>query len=329
MRLSKTTRLRWCAILAGLLLARGEVRAAQSLTGGFPRLDSGARGTALAGNLTAVAEGPEAIAWNPAGLLSLERRELAFTYADLFQLGLVTQSAVQFGWPRMRRELRWEDGTIRRVPLPPPAERVLGLYLSSLRGELGEENHYLEVQAGLAYAWRLPLGVRAGTVYRFLHAESDLKETGARGHALDLGLQRPLGPFRLGLAAANLASTLLWRDGGQGTRPGVDLDEPLAERWSCGLAWSPRRVPLLLTVQGDWSGASFRARQQGAGGEWRPHPVVALRGGFRRREDALGTRSEWSTGLGLAAAGFRLDYGLLTSARDLGLTHRWTAGISL
>jgi hypothetical protein len=317
------------SVAAALVFAASPGRAESSAGGGFPRIDGGARGTALAGALTAIADGPEAITWNPAGLLSLERKEVSFTYSDLFGLGLVSQSAVQFGWPRLRKELRWEDGTIRRVPLPPPAERALGFLLGGLRGELGGDAHYLELQAGVAYAWRLPLGARAGAVYRFLDARSDLEDTGGEGHAVDLGLQRPLGPLRLGVCAANLASSVRWRTSGSGSGDRVGLDEPLARRWSLGLGWEPRRLPLRWTVQGDWEGDAFHLLQRAIGLEWRAHSVATLRGGFRQREDALGTRSEWSGGVGLAAGGFRIDYALAGQARGLGETHRWTAGLAL
>ena len=94
-------------VLGGLALAFGPSLAAGPVTGGFPRLDGSARGTALGGNLVALAEGADAISWNAAGLLSVSRREISLTYADLFGLGLVTQSGVQFAWPRRRREIEW------------------------------------------------------------------------------------------------------------------------------------------------------------------------------------------------------------------------------
>jgi hypothetical protein len=321
---------RFLALTWFLALAVGaaeSVRAGSDLTGGFPRLDPGARATALGGNLTALADGCEAIRANPAGLLGLVRREAAFTYSDLFGLGLVTQSSAQLSWPRRRKTVEWEGGRIRRVSLPPPAEQALGLDFSTLRGDLGEET-YLELQAGLAFAWHLTDRTRAGLAYRLLIAQSGFKSTGGSGHTIDLGLQRPLGPLSLGLQTANFVSTTRWQGSPDGTTY-RGLDEPLARRWSLGVAWQTPARRLGATLQADWEGDGFRARQRGAGMEWKPVRALALRAGYRTRQDVLGWRGEWSGGLGVNAGGFRLDYGWQPNGHDLGETHRWTAGVAL
>lgn len=309
-------------VLFALVARVGSARASGNLTGAFPRIDPAARATALGGNLVALADGCESMRANPAGLLGLGRREAAFTYSDLFGLGLVTQGSAQLGWPRVRREVRWEDGRIRRVPLPPPSERALGLEVSTLRGDLGSET-YIELQAGLAYAWCLTERTRVGLVYHLLFAQTSIKDTGGDGHAIGLGMQRSLGPLTLGAQAANFVSTTRW-NGGAG-----ELSEPLSRRWSLGLAWQTPARRLAATVQGDWEGDGFRARQRGAGLEWRPLRALALRGGVRARQDVLGWRREWSGGLGICVSGFRLDYGWQPGGHDLGETHRWTAGVVL
>ena len=314
-------------VLGGLALAFGPSLAAGPVTGGFPRLDGSARGTALGGNLVALAEGADAISWNAAGLLSVSRREISLTYADLFGLGLVTQSGVQFAWPRLRGEMEGKDGRIERRPLPPPADRALGLTMHGLRGELGSD-HYVELQGGVALAWSLPAGARTGVCYRFLSSQSGFRSTGGTGHAIDVGLQRDLGPIRIGLAAANLISTTNWKGDPGGTSAG-NLSEPLAERWSAGLAWSARSWPVSVAVQGDWTGAGFAALQRGAGTEWHVHPLLALRGGFRQRQDILGWRGDWGAGAGLRVGGYRLDYAWQSNDHSLGETHRWTLGATL
>jgi hypothetical protein len=314
-------------LLTSALGAAGSARAGGTLTGGFPRLDPGARATALGGNLVALADGCESIRANPAGLLGLARREAAFTYADLFGLGLVTQGSAQLGWPRARRDVQWQNGRIERVSLPPPAERALGLDVSTLRGDLTGET-YLELQAGVAYAWRLTDRTRAGLAYRLLFAQSGFKGTGCDGHALDLGVQRPLGPLTLGLQAANFVSTTRWAGSPDGTRY-TGLDEPLARRWSLGLAWQAPLRGIAATVQADWEGDGFHTRQRGAGLEWKPVRALAVRAGYRARRDVLGWRSEPSGGVGVTAGGFRVDYGWQPGGHDLGETHRWTAGVAL
>lgn len=302
-------------------------RGAGPLTGAWPRLDGSARGTALGGNLAALAEGADAISWNAAGLLQASGREVSLTYADLFGLGLVAQSGVQFAWPRLRREVEWREGRIERRTLPPPADRAFGFTIHGLRGDLGTD-HYLELQGGVALAWSLPAGARSGVCYRFLSSQSGFRSTGGTGHALDLGVQRDVGPLRLGLAAANLVSTTNWKGDPGGTTAG-NLSEPLAERWSAGLAWAPSTVPLRATVQGDWAGAGFQALQRGGGIEWDTHRLLTLRGGCRQRQDIFGWRTEWGAGAGLRSGDYRLDYAWQSSDHALGETHRWTLGITL
>jgi hypothetical protein len=325
MRGSRFLALACCLTLAGGAVATA--RASSSLTGGFPRIDPGARASALGGNMTALADGCESIRANPAGLLGLARREVAFTYADLFGLGLVTQGSAQLGWPRTRKAVQWQNGRIERVPLPPPADQALGLDVSTLRGDLGSEA-YLELQAAVAYAWRLTDRTRTGLAYRLLFAQSGFKNTGGSGHTLDLGLQRPLGPLTVGFQAANFVSIMRWKKNPEST-VFAGLNEPLARRWSLALAWQAPLRGIAATAQGDWAGDSFNSLQRGAGLEWKPLRALAVRAGYRNRKDALGWRNEWSGGLGLSLGNFRVDYGWQQGSNDLGETHRWTAGMAL
>jgi hypothetical protein len=319
-------RTRLLALLAALLLAPGAARGALLYGGGFPSLDSSARGTAMAGNLVALASGSDALYWNPAGLLNLERKEISLTYSDLFGLGLVTHTVAQFAWPHFGSEVRWDGARILNVPLPPPARRAFGLGLSALRGDLGAD-HYLEAQFAAGYAFRLPGGTQAGVVYRYLRAQTGADTTGdGSGHAIDLGFQHPLGAFRLGFNAANLASWMSWQEGRAKSGETIpEESDPLPVRWGAGLGWIPKSRPLAATVQMQWAGSAFAHVQTGAGVEWRAVGPLTLRGAFRRRYDDLGGRNEWSAGAGVRVGSFVLDYGWLTNGRDLGPTHRWSA----
>lgn len=51
----------------------------------FLRLGVGARALALGGAVAALAEGPEAIYWNPAGTASSENVEIAYSYSEVFE----------------------------------------------------------------------------------------------------------------------------------------------------------------------------------------------------------------------------------------------------
>jgi hypothetical protein len=319
-------RTRFLPLLVVLLLTPAAARGARPYGGGFPSLDTSARGTAMAGNLVALAGGSEALYWNPAGLLNLERKEISLTYSDLFGLGLVTHTVAQFAWPHLGSEVRWEGGRIRNVPLPPPARRAFGLGISALRGDLGTK-HYLEAQFAAGYAFRLPDGTQAGLVYRYLRAQTGADTTGdGSGHAVDLGLQHRIGSFCFGFDAANLASWMSWQEGR--SKSGEALPEesdPLPSRWGAGIGWTPKGQPIAATLQINWAGSAFALVQTGAGVEWRALGPLTLRGAYRRRQDDLGGRNEWSAGAGFRVGSFLFDYGWLTNARDLGPTHRWSA----
>lgn len=317
--------LRWSVPALFFLLNAALAGAALDPVGGFPRLDPSARGTGLGGNMVAVGNGSEALLSNPSGLMYVDSRELEFTYSDLFSLGLVRQTVVQFAWPRMGKEIRWEKDRFRQFP-PPPARQAIGVAVSNLRADAGD-GAYHETQIALAYAWRLPVGLLAGADYRFLTAGSALATTGGSGHALDFGLTREIGSFRLGLSAANLVSIMNWDEEG-GTRS-IEDDAPLPLRWSAGLAYGSCRWPVLVLAQVDLKGSSAALTQTGFGLEWRPHPVLALRGALRQREDEIGSRNEWSAGAGFRLKEIHIDYGWQQSAHSLGQTHRWSAGVAL
>ncbi len=317
-------------LLASLGLLPGRARAVSDVVGGFPLLDDSPRGTALGGTLTALAEGPEAICWNPAGLLAMARPTFSFAYADLFNLGLVSHTTVQFGYPFQRSEIGWANGRIHREVLPPPAGQALGLAISSLHGDLDVDS-YRETEVTLAYAWLAPGRLWAGIAGQLLLAQTPIASAGGHGQALNLGVQRPVGPFRLGIAAVNLTSWMKWDISPVETQQEQtpETSEPLPERWSVALAWSPSRYPVDATIQRDWVGGDFAGVQTGAGAEWSPLPLIVLRGGIRRRDDVLGGHNEWSAGAGFKLGQFRVDYGVENNAEDLGLTHRWGASVQL
>jgi hypothetical protein len=320
-------------LIAGLLccaMHAGPVRADSGIVGGFPQIPATARGVALAGNMTVLAEGSEAIQWNPAGLLNLEHREIGFGYSDLFGLGLVTHTVVNFGWPFLGKEVRWENGRIRKVPLPPPAHRALGLGVTNLRAGLGDDKSYRETQILLAYAWRMPAGVRAGATFHYLTAQSAFSGAGGSGYGFDLGFIGPLGPLEVGLTTLDIASSVKWDEDPpeQGVTPVGEENAPLPQRWGLGLAWRPSSIPLALTVQGDWRG-SFHYQDTGAGAEWHVVGPLTLRAGARHREDTLGGYMDWSAGAGFRVGSISFDYGWLDNGRDLGATQRWSAAIGL
>ena len=293
---------------------------ASAQRGGFSEIPGSARGSALAHAVVAFPGASDAAYWNPAGLLSLDRREVSFTYADLFQLGLVRQTSVHFGWPILEKDYEWNDEGLRTIVKPAPAKRTFGLLVSSLNGDL-EGGSYSETQVGLLYAWRLPAGLHAGAALRFLSANSDVADLSASGRAVDLGVLRRVGPIDVGFLARNLVASVDYNAG---------EDEPPPLRWHVGAAWQPAFAPLRAGIE--WSGDTETSdyTRLGGGLEWTPVSEVTLRGGLARHEDPLGSELAPSAGVGLRWREFAVDYAFtaaVTGRPDE--THRWSASLGL
>ncbi len=307
---------RFLAAVSAALLALGvgqSARAESQLYGGFPEIDPSPRSVGLGGNLVALASGAEAMGSNPAGLLEVDRREVAFAYADLFGLGLVSHSAAQLAWPILGKEVEWEHGEIRSVRRKPPADHALGLAVTNLSTDI-EPDRYDETQLSLGYATRALAGFLIGVDYRFLWAQSNLEDFAAQGHSIDLGVKRHWKALTVGAAARNFSSGVNWERG---------LDEPLARRVQIAIAYRPI-TPLVAQATADWIGDSLTLRASTFGAELSPLRALVLRGSIRQREDAIDTQTEWSAGASLSTWRLRFSYGITDQAQDLGQTQRWS-----
>lgn len=321
-----------CAVIAGwsVIPERGAVIAGWSVIAAavwmaddaaaspFATLDSSARGTALSGVMAALAEDADANLWNPAGLLELEGREITAAHADLFGLDLVDVTTVQFGWPIAEKEIEVHDGQIVESRLPPPAVRAFGAYFSSLGAE-SLTSTYRESFLGFSYAWRAPWQTRAGASIRVLRASSDLDGVGASGYSADLGIQRWIGPFKLGIVAHDLVSSVDWDEG---------TDDSLPQRWQLGLAWMPSSR-WRTAVEGSWKSGATAGSFLGGAAEWDVVSLLTLRGALRSRTDSQDQEMEYSAGAGLRWSGLRFDYAFVENGYELGTTHRWSASLGL
>jgi hypothetical protein len=268
--------------------------------------------------MAALAEDADANLWNPAGLLGLSRRQVMAAHADLFGLDLVQHTTAQFGWPILEKQLTMEGGRIAETRLPPPAVRTFGLYFSSLGAE-SLTSTYRESMLGISYAWRLPQQTQGGVSFRLLRASSGLDGVEASGYAVDVGIQRAFGAFRLGAVVHDLASSVDWDEG---------TDDPLLQRWNAGLAWQPHRSWRATVEASVRSGASSGSFVGGAA-EWDPVSLLSLRGAIRSRRDAGEGTIEYSAGAGLVVSDLRFDYAFAPAGYELGTTHRWSASLGL
>ncbi len=265
---------------------------------------AGARALALGGAYTAVAEGPSALVWNPAGLALEQRKTASFYYSSPFLEGsrytfvgythpLLDLGTLGFG------NLRYGVGEIDKygsdgAPLgsfsnvqnewllsyaPPPFGPA------SFGANLKVETHELDDKSATAVG--ADLGVLIRSEERSRHALA------RQNFGLGISIRNILEP-RLTLSEEEQSLPLL-------VRSGVSYSLPLGSSLS-------RRVLLLASFeQGVESGGRSRF-----GAEFDVDPTVALRVGAGPEE--------WSTGVGFALSGGTIDYTF--ASHEIGSTHR-------
>jgi hypothetical protein len=329
-----TSRRLAAALAAVALCAAADPARAQGSLGGqragtasatFLRIGVGARAVGMGETFVAVANDPSAIFWNPAGLASLQRREVALHHVE---------------WPA--------DVTYEHAVLIVPSRRFGGsiaLQLGVLSTDIVETTElqpfgtgrtfsYSDVVAGVAFARRWTDKLLVGTGIKWVREDLGSQVGGPTTNAVlfDVG-----SIYYLGLGSVRIATSLT--NFGPALRPsGTYLspydgstaqydafDPPLVFRY--GLAFEPveNEVQRLTT--------SFEVNQPAdneqlfkAGVEWLFRGTFAVRGGYNFRADAL----KLSAGAGYLGefGGYRgaLDYAY-TDGGFLGAVHRVSLGV--
>jgi hypothetical protein len=329
-----TSRRLAAALAAVALCAAADPARAQGSLGGqragtasatFLRIGVGARAVGMGETFVAVANDPSAIFWNPAGLASLQRREVALHHVE---------------WPA--------DVTYEHAVLIVPSRRFGGsiaLQLGVLSTDIVETTElqpfgtgrtfsYSDVVAGVAFARRWTDKLLVGTGIKWVREDLGSQVGGPTTNAVlfDVG-----SIYYLGLGSVRIATSLT--NFGPALRPsGTYLspydgstaqydafDPPLMFRY--GLAFEPveNEVQRLTT--------SFEVNQPAdneqlfkAGVEWLFRGTFAVRGGYNFRADAL----KLSAGAGYLGefGGYRgaLDYAY-TDGGFLGAVHRVSLGV--
>ena len=291
----------------------------------FLRIGVGARAAGMGETFVAVANDPSAIFWNPAGLGSLQRREVAVSHVE---------------WPA--------DVGYDHVTLVLPSRRlggsiafqfgVLGIDIAETT-ELspfgtGRTFSYSDLVVGGAYSRRWTDKLLVGAGMKFVREDLGSQIGGPTTQAIlfDVGsiYYLGLGSVRIATSLTNFGSTL--RPSGtyvspyDGTTAQYDgFDPPLMFRY--GFAFEPiEREHQRLTTAFEVVQPADNERQVKIGAEWLFHGTVALRGGYNFRADAL----KLSTGAGFVAnlGGYRgaLDYAY-TDGGPLGAVHRMSLGV--
>jgi len=295
-------------ILIFLLAAHGTSRADRGGVESPFAYGAGARALALGGAYVALAEGPTALVWNPAGIGAGTRKELTFFYTSPFIEGNRYSFAgyvhpfLDFGTVGMGI-LRYGMDGIEKYDAGGAA---LGTFSNA--------------QSEWIFSYALP-EIGPVTIGASLKAEThSIDGVSATGVGADFGfLVRSNDPvrslfgrrnFTLGFAVRNAIEPALNLGGGEDRLPtllrtGVGWRFPLSPA-------SGDEVNILL-------GFDHGAR---SGGRWHFGTEYRLAGGISARIGA--GNGEWSTGLGFALRGGTLDYSFgsmeLGSAHRLGLT---------
>ncbi|MEQ1832529.1 MAG: PorV/PorQ family protein [Candidatus Eisenbacteria bacterium] len=317
-----------------LLLAVAAAAHAQGSLGGqragtasatFLRIGVGARAVGMGETFVAVANDPSAIYWNPAGLASLQRRELAISHVQ---------------WPA---DIQYDHLTLI---LP---SRKLGGSVALQFGLLGTNIDettelqpfgtgrtfsYSDVVAGVAYSRRWTDKLLVGTGIKFVREDLGSQVGGptTKAFLFDVGsiYYLGLGSVRIATSLTNFGAALKPSgsylspyDGATAQFDG--FDPPLMFRY--GIAFEPlENDTQRLTTAFEVNQPADNEQVIKAGAEWLFKGTFALRGGYNFRADALKLS---------AGAGFTGDIGSLRGALDyaytdggfLGSVHRMSLGV--
>jgi hypothetical protein len=286
-----------------LLLGAAEGRAEE--TASYLDIGIGARGLAMGGAYTALADDAHSVYWNPAGLARLEKREVAASHSEL---GNSTRhDFLAYAHPTRQAVLAGALTYLNqgRIAGRDAAGRPTGGYNAS--------------DAALAFAAGRKLElVDVGVSVKYLR--SHIASTEAQGLAMDAGLKRELpagaGKVVLGAALRNIGPGLKYED--------QRNDLPLRAAFGAAYRFAAGHA-LAVELQNGPRGAGSEG---GAGGELKAHEGVFLRLGYTSKSSSIAgsgfdAARGLTLGLGLKKDGFSLDYAA-QAAGQLGSTHRFT-----
>jgi hypothetical protein len=273
----------------------------------FLQLGVGARPAAMGGAFVGVSGDVNAMSWNPAGLVHVERAELSLTHAVWLQG--IAYSNIAYGRPALGGTIgavinRLSSGDIQKVD-------NTGLRLA--------ESYTMSDTMGLVSYARRRGSWALGANLKYI--SSHIEEENANSYAADVGVLysgfRLWGrKFRLGLSMQNVGTAAKY----------VDEDEPLPVITRAGCYFEPFKGLSLV------SDLNYMDRYASihAGAEYaRPIGVLVLAARAGYKNDTvrkLGALSRLTAGIGLEWGDYQLDYAW-NSFTDLGITHRISLGI--
>ena len=265
----------------------------------FLRADIGARPSAMGGAFGSVSGDLHGLMYNPASLVDIDGKQVAFTYLDYL---LDIQSGF-LGFHTIIDESHHASlgiayihyGEFRRTD-------IVGEDLGSFSpGDL--------IVSG-SYGGKLTMGLRYGATLKFIHSKID--QYTSSGLALDLGVIYPIPEQNLtiGLSVQNIGTSI---------EPFIDTHERMPTSVRLGVSNSLAHLPLLINfnlIKYVYDGPKLTDGFYWAlGGEFTISDNFLLRWGYnsRGRKERIGANDDrfagFCFGMGIRIKRYHLDYG--------------------
>lgn len=321
------------ALLLAALLAPAPAAAQVSLGGQrvgtssatFLRIGVGARAAGMGESFVAVANDPSAIYWNPAGLASLQRREVAASHVE-WPAGIhYDHLTLVMPWAKLGGSLGLQVAALATTIDETTDLQPFGT---------GRQFSYSDFIVGGSFSRRWTDKLLVGFGAKYLREDLGSQVGGPTTGAVlfDVGsiFYLGLGSIRIATALTNFGSEL--KPSGQyvspysgATREYDGFDPPMTFRY--GLAFEPiENSTQRLTTSFEMNQPADNQLQAKAGLEWSLRRVVALRTGYNFNADDL----KFSAGAGftgdVASLRGTLDYAY-TDGGFLGGIHRFSLGV--
>jgi hypothetical protein len=293
--------------MAGTALLRGTILQAAPENVGttaatFLAIETGARPLGMGGAFTAVSGGAEQLGWNPAAITGSP--ELCATHARLYG-GAFQHHSVAFA-----SGLGFAGGRFGLSLAALTAGSIEGRDATGAPTEdVGNSS------AVLGFSWTQSLGSNLALGGTVKAAREAIGEASGLGVAADVGVRARNRLVGVAALAQNLGPEFEF----DGTRA------PLPRTFRVGTA-------LFLLDEAWTTAADLDLPYDGAAGlragmEFRVHPVLTLRGGYRLDLNAAedDSHAAMSVGAGTAIGGLQLDYAMVHDP-DLAASHRASVG---
>jgi hypothetical protein len=279
--------------------------------GQFLRIGVGARGPAMGGAFSPIADDATAIYWNPAGMSMMDKRDLSLAYNAYFK-----DTASQFLGYAHPTENHGTFGTGVSLFGVNNIEKRSATAGDADTPDLGTFNtRDMAIALGWANKVSLMNGLmRYGLSLKYI--SSNLNTATAKTYAVDLGVIHNLNADGMGLSASlailNLGGKLKFQD--EGDALPLNIKPGLAWRGDLGRAGKLNAVVDTDLLVHD--GLAYVEE----GLEWWVHPMFALRSGYQFGR-GKGAGNGLGVGVGFRIMNVGLDYAFVPYG-DLGDTHR-------